>query len=178
MPLKDSEESNWFIDNLHPHEAMLRAWLESRFPPNCDIDDIIQDAYVRVLDARKKDKLRSPKAFLFATSRNLAIDRLRHLKVAKNESLVENDLSDVWDESMGIPETVARNQELEILTKAIQSLPKRCRQIFTLRKVYGMSQKEIAKKMDLSENTVSNQLTIGLHKCRDYMRSYYGEGEF
>lgn len=93
MPLQDSDESNWFIEHLQPHEDMLRAWLESRFPPHCDIDDIIQDAYLRVLDARKKDKLRSPKAFLFATARNLAIDRLRHIKVAKNESLVENDLS-------------------------------------------------------------------------------------
>ncbi len=119
MPPQNSEESNWFVENLLPHEAMLRAWLESRFPPSCDIDDIIQDAYVRVLDARKKGKLRSPKAFLFATSRNLAIDRLRHLKVAKNESLVENDLSDVWDENMGIPETVARNQELEISSQTI-----------------------------------------------------------
>lgn len=178
MPFKDSDESSWFAEYLQPHEEMLRAWLLSRFPPNCDIDDIIQDAYIRVLDARKKGSLRSPKAFLFATARNLAVDRLRHLKVAKNEYLVENELSDVRDEHMGIPETVARNQELEILTKAIQALPARCRQIFTLRKVYGMSQKEIAKKMGLSENTVSNQLTIGLHKCRDYMRSYYGKDEF
>lgn len=153
---------------------MLRAWLESRYSSRFDIDDIIQDSYVRVLKARKKGDILSPKAFLFATARNIAIDRLRHLKVAKNEFLVESELSDVWEEDMGIPETVARNQELELLTKAIQALPVRCRQIFTLRKVYGMSQKEIAKKMNISENTVSNQLTIGLHKCRDYMSSYLG----
>jgi len=74
------------------------------------------------------------------------------------------------DEGEGIPEIVARNQELEILTEAIQSLPDRCRQIFTLRKVYGMAQPDIAKKLGVSEHTVSAQLTIGVHKCTDFMR--------
>ena len=178
MPPQDSEQSRWFAEHLQPHENMLRAWLRSRYPASSDIDDIIQDAYVRVLTVREVQVLRSPKAFLFATARNLAIDRFRHLKIAKNESLVENEHSDVWDDEMGIPETVARNQELEILTKAIQSLPEKCRQIFTLRKVYGMPQKEIAKKLGVSENTVSNQLTIGLHKCRDFMHRYNAQGEF
>ena len=178
MPPENPNQDLWFKENLLPHEEKLRAWLISRFPSTCDIDDVIQDAYVRVLKAHDKGTIRSPKAFLFATARNLATDRLRRIKVANNEILVENEVSSVWDEKMGIPETISKNQELEMLTKAIQSLPTRCRQIFTLRKVYGMSQKAIAKKMGISENTVSNQLTIGLHKCRDYMRTHMGRGEF
>jgi RNA polymerase sigma factor (sigma-70 family) len=73
------------------------------------------------------------------------------------------------EEGEGIPETVARIQELEILTEAIQSLPDRCRQIFTLRKVYGLSQAEIAQRLGVSENTISTQLKIGVRKCMDFM---------
>ena len=82
---------------------------------------------------------------------------------------MENEALAVLDEGGGIPETIAHNQELELLTEAIQSLPDRCRQIFTLRKVYGMSQPEIARQLGLSENTVSAQLTLGVKKCMAFM---------
>ena len=173
MPPEDAEEARWFAQHLQPHEPMLRAWLRSRFPVGCEMDDLLQDARIRVLQARQQGRvMQSPKAFFFATARNLALDHLRHQKVARMESLVESDALSVLDEGDGIPETVAHNQELEILTAAIQSLPDRCRQIFTLRKVYGMSQKEIAVKMAISEHTVSAQLTIGVHKCTEFMIAY------
>ena len=149
---------------------MLRAWLQSQFPTECDIDDVVQEAYLRLLRARAgASEVFSPKAFLFAAARNVARDRLRHRHVARAEPLVENAASSVLDEGDGIPETVARNQELEMLTEAIQSLPDRCRQIFTLRKVYGLSQSQIASQMGISECTVSAQLTIGVHKCTAFM---------
>ena len=55
------------------------------------------------------------------------------------------------------------------MTEAIQSLPDRCRQIFTLRKVYGLSQAAIGRQLGVSENTVSAQLTIGVKKCMEFM---------
>ena len=63
---------------------------------------------------------------------------------------------------------VARAQELELLTKAIQSLPARCRQVITLRKIYGLSQKEVAAQLGISEHTVEAQGTIGLRKLGEY----------
>ena len=169
MPPEFSEQERWFSENLQPHEAMLRAWLQSRFPSECDIDDILQESYLRVLKAKERDEVHSPKAFLFATARNLAVDRVRRLNIFRAEALVENDVLSVLDESESISETISRNQELEILTEAIQALPDRCRRIFTLRKVYGMSQNDIAGKMGVSVHTVSAQLTIGVRKCTDYM---------
>jgi len=151
---------------------MLRAWLRSRFPRECDIDDVIQEAYLKVLRARERGELSSPKAFLFATARNLALDHVKSPKFSRTEYLEQSDFTDFADDAMGIPEIVARNQELEILTKAVQSLPKRCRQAFTLAKIYGMSQKDIARKLGISERTVSAQLTIGIHKCVDFVEQY------
>ncbi len=69
----------------------------------------------------------------------------------------------------GTLEVVSHNQELALLTEAIQSLPDRCRQIFTLRKVSGLSQAEIAAQLGVSENTVSAQLTISVKKCMAFM---------
>lgn len=154
---------------------MLRAWLQSRFREGMDLDDILQEAYLRVLRAHADGHLQSPKAFLFAIARNLALDRLRHRQVARHEPLVKNEQWDVLFDDADVAETVARNQELELLTEAIQSLPDRCRQVFTLRKVYGMSQPDIARKLGISEHTVSAQLTIGVHKCTEFMARFRRE---
>ncbi len=110
------------------------------------MDDIVQESLLRVLKAKEVNDIKSPKAFFFATARNLALDVMRRSKVVQFDSLTENELSNVLDDAESVPESIARNQELEILTKAIQSLPSKCRRIFTLRKVYCMSQLDIAKK--------------------------------
>jgi RNA polymerase sigma factor (sigma-70 family) len=167
--MPDAEHAHWFAEHVQPHEPMLRAWLRGRFPNEPDVDDIVQESYYRLLQARASGGVSSVKAFLFATARNLTIDRLRHRHVTRSEPLADNHELSVLDGADSVPEIVARNQELEMLTEAIQSLPDRCREIFTLRKVYGLSQKEIAKHLGLSENTVTAQITIGAKKCMAFL---------
>jgi RNA polymerase sigma-70 factor (ECF subfamily) len=163
-----SADHRWFNDHVLPHEPMLRAWLRSRFPRGVELDDLVQEAFTRVLRARANGAaMHSPKAFLFATARNLALDVLRHRQVSGQDTLVPFESLDVLDGSDGIPETVDRHEKLERLTLAIQSLPERCREVMTLRKVYGLSQKDIAARLGISECTVSAQLTIGVRKCTE-----------
>lgn len=175
MPPADPDTARWFAEHVQPHEPMLRAWLQSRFGHRLTVDDIVQDAYVRVLNARGEGELHAPKAFLFATARNLALDHLRRHHVVRTGPLVESDLSNVLAEDGDVPEIVARNQELELLTEAIQTLPDRCRQVFTLRTVYGMTQRAIAEKLGISERTVAAQLGIGVAKCTEFMLRRTGE---
>lgn len=168
MPPEDSPSHRWYQENLMPHESMLRAWLRGRYPRESDIDDIVQEAILRVLKARESGEVRSPKAFFFATARNLVLSG--HRKSARNTelSLTEMDVLDVLDEGANVTVQVSLAEELELLTEAIQSLPDRCRQIITLRKIYGMSQKEIANELGISVNTVESQGTIGMHKLAVY----------
>jgi RNA polymerase sigma-70 factor (ECF subfamily) len=157
---------------VQPHEARLRAWLRGQFPRLGDLDDVVQEAFVRVLQARETQAIESPKAFLFATARNLALGRLRHDKVASNFALAEMELMGVFDGGANVADEVARAQELELLTQAIQSLPARCRQIITLRRIYGLSQKEVAAQLGIAEHTVEAQGTIGLRKLTEYFERF------
>ena len=155
---------------------MLRAWLASRFPGLSEIDDLVQEAYAQVLAARERGvELRSPKAFLFATARHRAIDLLRQRASHPAESLAEIDALHVLDDADGIPESVARNQEIELLTTAIQSLPERCRQVLTLRRLYGLSQREIATRLGISENVVEHQVALGVRKCTAFLARYWNK---
>ena len=163
-----SDQAHWFNSEIQPHEPTLRAWLQRQFSADADIDDIVQEAFMRVCQAQQRGGVESPKALLFTTARNLALDYLRHRKVERMDPSVEIDALSATDTESGVPDVIARKQELEMLTKAIQALPKRCRQIITLRKIYGLSQKEVASELGISEHTVEAQGTIGLRKLTKY----------
>lgn len=155
---------------------MLRAWLKGQFPRLADLDDVVQESFIRVLQSRETQPIEAPKSFLFATARNLAFSRLRHERVVGDFSLAEQPLIGVYHESADVAHEVARAQELELLTHAIQSLPTRCRQILTLRRIYGLSQKEVAAQLGISENTVEAQAAIGLRKLTDYFERIERKG--
>lgn len=169
MPLyKNSKYFLWYREKIQPHEQLVRHWLESRFGEYCEVDDVMQEALLKVFEAKDKGEVRSPKAFLFSVARNVAVTQIRKSKVrvACNFDDLEDEL---LDEEVDVAKRADRNHELEILTKAIQSLPERCQQVFTLSKVYGMSYQKIADELGISFHTVSRQITIGLSKCTEYM---------
>ncbi|MCB1123684.1 MAG: RNA polymerase sigma factor [Verrucomicrobiae bacterium] len=168
MPQFEKMEDTWFREELYPHETMLRSWLSSRFPTISDFEDIIQEAFIRTVKRRRLKPLVAPKAFLFAIARNLCLDTLRRGKVVRFESLVHSESQGISDQVKGIPEKMIDREDYQILTKAIQSLPKKCRRIFTLRKVYGLSLKQISSELGISIKTVEAQISIGIKKSREY----------
>jgi RNA polymerase sigma-70 factor (ECF subfamily) len=170
VPPQDPETARWLDQHVQPHEPMLRAWLHSRFPQLTEVDDIVQEAYARLMAARAKHEVRLPKAFFFATARNLALDFFRSRRIAGAESLGGDDELSVLDAGEDVAETVARNQEIELMTQAIHALPDRCRQVMTLRNVYGLPQKEIAAQLGISVRTVEAQVTIGIKRCTEFVR--------
>jgi RNA polymerase sigma factor (sigma-70 family) len=172
MPPEYSEQAQWYAEHIEPHEAQIRHWLKSRYGSQCDVDDVVQEALLKIFKAREKAELKSPKAFFFAVARNAAVDSMRKAKVAVTDSLIDEEVLEIVDEGESVDEVAARNHELEILTQAIQALPERCRRVFTLSKVYGMTYNDIARDMDISFNTVSAQIAIGVSKCTKYMQMH------
>jgi RNA polymerase sigma-70 factor (ECF subfamily) len=106
---------------------------------------------------------------LFTTAQNLALDQLRRKQVIQIEPLTEITHQFVSMEGRSPAEAAAHNQELDILTQAIQSLPTRCRQVLTLRKIYGLPQKEIASSLGIAEHTVEAQVANGMRRVADYL---------
>lgn len=147
---------------------MLRGWLKNYFPADTDVDDIVQEAYLRVLKAREATVIESPKAFVFAVAKNVALGRLRQRQVPAHDLLAEIDAESILDETANVHREVTRAEDLELLTLAIQSLPSRCRQVLTLRKIYGLSQRDVAAQLGIAEHTVEAQGTIGLRKLTEY----------
>ena len=168
MPASSDKENQRYAEELKPLAEALRSWLHAKFPAIVDVDNIVQEAVARVWRLQASSSVNSPRALLFATAHNLAIDQLRRQNIVPMESLAEATDLVVYEESPPPSEITARNQELELLTHAIQSLPEKCRQVLTLRKLYGLSQKEIAAQLGISEHTVEAQIGNGMRRCAAY----------
>ncbi len=123
---------------------------------------------MRVLRVHEREPVASPRGLLFATARNLALDQVRRQQVIAFEPITEISDSFVLKDEANVAETVSQRQEFDLLTQAIQSLPDRCRQVFTLRTAYGLSQREIAERLGISENTVEKQMGKGLRRCTEF----------
>jgi RNA polymerase sigma factor (sigma-70 family) len=162
---------DWFKENVQPHESGLRRWLHAKFPSLPDLEDLIQESYARLFRAYRAGKVQSPKNYLYTTAANAALDRFRHAKVRREDSLEVSGQAAVLQDRTDVAEAVSRNQELIVLREAISSLPPRCRQVFTLRKLYGMSHAQISRQLGISPKTIEAQINIGMQRCAAYLRS-------
>lgn len=167
--MSDAEQEQWFTQEVQANEQKLRAYLRKKFPTLEDVDDIIQDAYSRLLKASKEKPIKEPTALLYTIARNLVYDLFRRRKVVKFESLTQISGSFVVDTETDVEETVSLREEIDLLVKAVEALPKRCRQVMTLRMIYGHSRKEIARQLGVSEHTVKAQLAKGILRCSEFL---------
>lgn len=168
MACRALEEARWFAEEVQPHEPKLRSYLRRRFPTLDDVDDIVQETYARLFRERQAGKVFEARSYLFPVARNVAIDIFRRSRTIAIGGLGEMDRLGVLEERPDAAESACHDQELELLHEAILLLPERCREIFSLRRLFGLSHREIAEKLGISENTVDAQLCNAIFRCRQY----------
>lgn len=164
------ELSRWFTEQIQPHEPKLRAWLRARFPQLDDLDDLVQDTYLRLFRTKGEGKFEQPKAYLYTTARNAALDRCRRRQIVSFAPITELPTLDVPEDAPDASAVSDLHSKIDVLASALETLPKRCREVLILRKHYGLSHKEIAEKLGISTNTVNAQITLGMFRCRAYFR--------
>lgn len=170
METHRTDDGQWFAAEVQAHEPQLRRWLQVRFPGLSDRDDLIQESFLRTLRAHAARPIANVRAFLFVTARNLALNTLRARRHSHPANMGEVDASGVVDWNADTSEAVSRNQEIDLLHEALQSLPEKCREVFTLRRIHGVSQKDIAARLGISEKTVENQSVIAMRRCVEFFR--------
>lgn len=166
-----------------PHEEVINnaflSWRDylarvvSRIVPPQDIEDIVQDTYVRASQFHSKEEIKSPGAFMRKIARNLALDHVKRAEWRLTSSLDEDmelqigQFQGLIDEPF---QQVASSEEFAHFCEAVRQLPLTCRRTFVLKKVYGHSQRDIARELNLSESTVEKHIAAGLKRCTHYMR--------
>ena len=145
---------SWVAAHLLPHEASARRWLSSSGISPPDADDLIQEAYCRISSMTSFDQINSPKAYFNQTVRNILVERARRARVVNIQTVAEIDRvpGEVDERS---PERIVMGREaLAQVNEVLRGLPKRTSDILRMRRVEGMSQKEIAATLRISEAVV------------------------
>lgn len=164
-------DARWFAKEVHAHEGRLKAYLRGVFPGVRDVDDLVQESYVRVWLRQTRQPIASVRAFLFKVARHLALNSLRHERASPFLSVREITASRVVEERPSPADQACTDEELDLLFAAIDALPARCREVYILRKLRGLSQKEIARELGISEQTVETQIVRANHRCEAFLRA-------
>jgi len=146
----------------------------SRMVPPHEIEDIVQETYVRICQIENKEAIRSPRSFMYKTARNLALDYLKQANVKMIDQSCDLPEFDRLKTDLNrdeMYESAIIDIEFSHFCDAVRQLPVQCRKVFVLKKVYGCSQREIAENLKLSESTVEKHIANGLKRCTIHMRN-------
>lgn len=153
-----ASRAHWLARHVLPHEASLRAWLRRSRELPMEVDDLIQEAYAVLAGLDSVEHITNPRAYFFQTARSIALQQLRRDRIVSIEAIA--DIEDIAEASYAASteDQVAGREELRRLADAIAALPPQCGEVFRLRKIEGLSQRDVARHMGLAESTVEKHM--------------------
>ena len=161
------ERALWLSRHILPHEPSLRSWLIAKRIAGSEIDDIIQETYAKLAGIETVENIRNPKSYFFQTAYSILITQLRRSRIVSITALGDIDQLPVPSNEPLPDRQLEDRDQLREIAAAMANLPPNCRAVFLLRRVHGLSQREVAKKLGLSENTVEHHMTKSIRLLMD-----------
>lgn len=155
-------------DAFVQHGRYLKSFLHRYFTRQQDIEDIAQEAYLRAFKLEQGSDVNHPKTLLFTIAKNIALTELR--SKARRVTDYMEECQSVQEESATTEDEMVALEHLEHYCAAVDRLPEKCRRVYLLRKVHGLSHKEIAERLNITVRTVERHLQKGLQRCRAQLR--------
>ncbi|WP_260600232.1 RNA polymerase sigma factor [Sphingomonas endolithica] len=153
----------WLGQHIFPHEAAVRAWLSRRALTHVlDIDDVIQESYAILAGLDRVDHICTPRTYFFQVAKSAVLQALRRSRMVSLDALADADALQIPSNDPDPEQIAADRQELGRVEAVISTLPSRCREVFLLRKIQGLSQRDVAQTLGLSESTVEKHVIKAL----------------
>lgn len=151
MSLSTQQRTQWLATNVLPHEPLIRARLTRVYMADLDADDVVQEMYARILSAPALETVRYPRQYAIQTAKGIIIDHLRRSRVV---SIVSGESLEQLD--VALPETSAEDRlefqgEIQEVANALAHIPETFRETLILRRVEGLSQRETAQRLGITE---------------------------
>ena len=156
------------------HHRRLEALVRKSVRNQETAADIVQDVFVRALAAGPRATAEDDRNVLYASARNAAIEH--HRRENRRAELISSVLPEQMPVSTPSAEAGLEAREaLSALDEALAALSPRCRDIFLMRRVDGLSNKEIACLQGISVNSVEKHIARALRHCQASLASHIRE---
>jgi RNA polymerase sigma-70 factor (ECF subfamily) len=146
------------------HDALL-LFLRRRLAVPEDAFDAAQETYLRMLRYEGSRTIESPRSMLFRIAANVAVDQGRAAVTRRAADHLALDDVELASEEPSGERALASEQDLKMLVAAIDGLPPRCRQVFLLSRVDGMTYPQIARHCGISVKMVEKHVSHALLVC-------------
>lgn len=165
----DNELRAWFCREVLPLEGALLSYIRRNLPRGHDASDIRQEVYARVLGGVRSGLPANAGGYLFVAARNHLINLVRHAQVVSVETVADLESLPQAIDLQAAERQLSARDELRRAFAALEQLPPRCREVVQLRKLDGLSTREVAEQMGIGIHTVEKQLTLGMRAIADYL---------
>lgn len=151
------------------HRDVLFGYFAHRMLKPEDIEDLLQETFIEAFKSESNRVINSPKDYLFIVARNLMSKQFAKRAKMRTQSIDAADYSHLSSDQAPADLDMHYKLKLEVLAKCVDTLPDQCRRVFILKKFHGMSQKQIASKLNISTSTVERHITIALMRLNALM---------
>jgi RNA polymerase sigma-70 factor (ECF subfamily) len=165
-----ADPNRWFAEEVHAHDGQLKSYLKGTFPSVRDVEDVVQESYLRIWKAHAAHPIASAKSFLFTIARNLARNVIR--KEANSPLIFAGDeaVSSVLNDEPHVADRLTREEKGLLLAKAIVALPPKTLAIILMHKFDGLPQAEIAARLGISVRTVEFHVGQAVRRVTEFFR--------
>lgn len=178
VAMEDAGQVNeWFMREVLPLEPLLMRFFRRNWRNESDLVDLRQELYVRIYESGLKGLPSQTKPFVFMAARNLLINHVRRARIVSIEAVADLDAMNVAIDMVTPEREVTARDELRQLQIGLNNLPPRCREVVMLRRIEGLSQREVAAQLSVGEDTVEKHMMYGMRALINFMLGGSGKIE-
>lgn len=156
--------SDWIAREIIPHEGSVRRWIARRWGHIVDTDDVLQETYCRIASQISINHIENPRAYFFRAAHSVATNIMRRAGIINFTSMAQIDWSNVMDSEPSADRALEAAQELDRVNNLMAELSDTHRKAIELRRIEGLSRKETADRLGITEDALKKHVERGMRQ--------------
>jgi RNA polymerase sigma-70 factor (ECF subfamily) len=148
----------WIEQHILPYERDVRTWLKCKRFCSVEIDDVIQEMYAKISALPSYDHIRDPHRYALAVAQSIVHSSMRRNRLTTITPVEDIEAIESPSDDPSPEDIAAAREELRQVEQILASMPQRTRDVFVLRRIRGLSQRETANNLQIAEKTVEKHL--------------------